>query len=87
MTGSSAPNGWTPLASSSGGDNGIKVSGISPYWGGYTTPARVSPDGGGGLLVTWAAGKNIRDRTSSYTQRISADGDLLWGEDGVRLNQ
>jgi hypothetical protein len=68
------------------GDDGIKVSSVSPYWGGYSTPARILPDGNGGFLVTWAAGKNIKDKTSSYIQRISGDGELLWGEKGIRLD-
>ena len=68
------------------GDNGVKVSSVSPYWGGYSTPARISPDGSGGLFVTWAAGEHIKDKTSSYIQRISGDGELLWGEEGTRLD-
>jgi len=68
------------------GDNGIKVSSVSPYWGGYSTPARISPDGSGGFFVTWAAGEHIKDKTSSYIQRISGDGELLWGEEGFRLD-
>ncbi len=68
------------------GDNGIKVSSVSPYWAGYSTPARISPDGSGGFLVTWAVGEHIKDKTSSYIQRISGDGKLLWGEDGIRLD-
>jgi hypothetical protein len=68
------------------GDNGIKASSVSPYWGGYSTPARISPDGSGGLFVTWAAGEHIKDKTSSYIQRISGDGEILWGEEGIRLD-
>jgi len=68
------------------GDNGIKVSSVSPYWGGHSTPARISPDGNGGFFVTWAAGEHLKDKTSSYIQRISGDGEILWGEKGVRLD-
>ena len=67
------------------GDSGIKVSSISPYWAGYSTPARISPDGNGGFFTTWAAGEHIKDKTSSYIQRLSGEGELLWGEDGIRL--
>jgi len=67
-------------------DKGIKVSSVSLYWAGYSTPARISPDGSGGFFVTWAAGEHIKDKTSSYIQRISGDGELLWREDGIRLN-
>jgi hypothetical protein len=68
------------------GDNGIKVSKVSPYWGGYSTPARISLDGNGGFFITWAAGEHLKDKTSSYIQRISGDGELLWGEKGIRLD-
>lgn len=68
------------------GDNGVKVSSVSPYWGGYSIPAQISPDEHGGFFVTWAAGKNIRDKTSSYIQKISDAGELLWEEEGMRLD-
>lgn len=68
------------------GNNGIEVSTLSPYWAGYAAPARIVPDGTGGFYVTWASGEHIKDRTSSYIQRISAGGKVLWGEDGIKLN-
>jgi len=68
------------------GDNGIKVSTVSPYWAGLSTPARISLDGSGGFFVTWAAGEHIKDKTSSYIQRISGDGEILWGKKGIRLD-
>jgi hypothetical protein len=68
------------------GDNGIKVSSVSPYWGGYSTPARISPDVNGGFFITWAAGEHIKDKTSSYIQRINGAGEILWGEKGMRLD-
>jgi len=68
------------------GAQGIYVSTISPYWGDYTVPARIAPDGRGGYFITWVAGEGIREKTSSYIQRISGEGDLLWGNDGVRLS-
>jgi len=68
------------------GGNGIKVSTVSPYWAAYSTPARISPDGTGGFIVTWAAGEHIKDKTSSYIQRISGEGEILWGEKGIRLD-
>jgi len=68
-------------------DEGVKVSNIPAYWAAYATPARISPDGTGGFYISWAAGKNIKDKTSSYIQKILTNGGLLWGEDGVRLNK
>ncbi len=68
------------------GDSGIRVSSVRPYWAGYSVPARITTDGEGGFFVTWAAGEHIKDRTSSYIQRISNEGEMLWGEDGIKLD-
>jgi hypothetical protein len=68
------------------GDNGIKVSTVSPYWAGYSIPARISSDGTGDFVIAWASGNNIKDKTSSYIQRISTEGKLLWGENGIELS-
>ena len=68
------------------GDSGIQVSPVRPYWAGYSVPARITPDGEGGFFVAWAAGEHIKDKTSSYVQRISSGSKLLWGEDGIKLN-
>jgi hypothetical protein len=68
------------------GDEGIKVSTTPPYWAKHSVPARTLPDVVGGFFISWAAGDNIKDRTSSYIQRISAEGELLWGEDGIKLD-
>jgi len=38
-----------------------------------------------GFFISWAAGEKIKDRTSSHLQRVSAEGELLWGEDGIKL--
>jgi len=43
-------------------------------------------DGYGGAIVAWGVGKSIFKSERSYIQRISADGKLLWGEEGIRLN-
>ena len=67
------------------GDDGIKVSTAPPYWAEHSVPARISSDGTGGFIISWASGKKIKDRTSSYIQRVSAEGELLWGEDGIKL--
>ncbi len=67
-------------------ENAVRVSTVAPYWGGYASPARISPDGNGGFFVTWAAGEHIKDKTSSWIQRISRNGEVLWGRDGISLN-
>ena len=65
------------------GESGVLVTSGSQ---GYLTPALIAPDGNGGAFFSWAAGKNIHKATLSYAQRASAEGKLLWGEDGIRLN-
>ena len=69
------------------GDEGIKVSSVPAYWAGYAAPARISQGGNGGYIVSWASGENIKARTLAYIQRISADGILLWGEQGIKLQE
>jgi len=66
--------------------NEVRVSGVPAYWAGYAAPARVSPDVDGGFFITWASGKNIKDRASSYIQKILPNGGLLWGQDGLKLS-
>lgn len=43
-------------------------------------------EGHGGAIIAWGSGKSIFRSERSYIQRISADGKLLWGEEGIRLN-
>lgn len=43
-------------------------------------------DGLGGAVVAWGSGKSTFKSEESFVQRIDSDGNLLWGEDGVRLN-
>jgi hypothetical protein len=68
------------------GNNGIKVSTVSPYWAGYSVPARIA-GGTEGFYVTWASGEDIKDKTSSYIQKISTGGKVLWGEEGIKLDE
>lgn len=68
-------------------DNGILVSTVPPCYFGYDTPAFISPDGYGGFIVSWAAGKSVHQASSSYVQKISAEGKLRWGEKGIRLDR
>lgn len=66
------------------GNNGILLSMTSP---GYSFLPLISQDGHGGVIATWAAGENIHQVTVSYAQRVSPDGKLLWGEDGIKLER
>jgi len=43
-------------------------------------------DGHGGAVIAWGIGKDMFSSEKSYVQRISADGKLLWGDKGIRLN-
>jgi hypothetical protein len=48
-----------------------------------------APDGCGGVLISWAAveleGNKVYD-VSYYVQRIDAEGNLPWGDQGIMLN-
>ena len=68
-------------------NEGIVVSSTPVYWAGYASPARITPDGNGGFFISWVSGKHIQSETSSYIQRISANGSILWGEEGIRLDE
>jgi len=46
----------------------------------------ISCDGYGGAVIAWGIGKDMFSSEKSYVQRISADGKLLWGDKGIRLN-
>jgi len=66
-------------------------------WGpdGITLPLRegqwslAAPDGCGGVLISWSAaefkGCELSE-VSYYVQRIDADGNLPWGDEGILLN-
>ena len=49
----------------------------------------VAPDGCGGVLISWSAvefeGSKVSE-VSYYVQRIGADGNLPWGDEGTLLN-
>ena len=63
--------------------------------GGITLPLRegqwslAAPDGCGGVLISWSAaefkGCELSE-VSYYVQRIDADGNLPWGDEGILLN-
>jgi hypothetical protein len=46
----------------------------------------ISSDGQGGAIVAWGVSKGMFNSEKAYVQRLSADGKLLWGENGIRLN-
>ncbi|MBN3033064.1 MAG: hypothetical protein JW873_03105 [Candidatus Saganbacteria bacterium] len=49
-----------------------------------TSPVIVS-DGAGGAIAVWQDERNVLSLKDLYGQRISAKGDLLWGNDGLPI--
>ena len=48
------------------------------------------PDGCGGVFISWSAVKFTGDEVSQvsyYVQRVDAEGNLPWGDDGILLNR
>jgi hypothetical protein len=47
------------------------------------------PDGCGGVLVSWSVvefkGSKVSE-VSYYVQRVDAEGDVMWGNEGILLN-
>lgn len=63
--------------------NGVPVTtGVN----GHPTPAAISREGHGGVLIAWGVGRNRNHAEKSYIQRIDAEGNRLWGDGGIRLN-
>lgn len=67
------------------GDDGIMVStGIKDRG---ATRVVISHDGLGCALIAWGVGKSTYRPDKSYVQRIDAEGNRLWGEEGIRLDR
>lgn len=49
-------------------------------------PVKLSGNSENGFIIGWCAGKEAHHPEKSYVQRIDSDGNLLWGEEGIRLN-
>ncbi|MDP2659250.1 MAG: hypothetical protein Q8R28_00780, partial [Dehalococcoidia bacterium] len=48
----------------------------------------IAEDGGnGGTLVAWGEGKDVYNIQQSYIQRLDAQGNRLWGNNGIRLDK
>ena len=66
--------------------------GYLSVWPGTGTPVTeqgthdIAYDGQGGAVIAWGSGKSTFSSEKSYVQRVSAEGKLLWGEKGIRLN-
>ncbi len=63
------------------GDKGVLIaSGVCDL------PVKLSGNSKNGFIVGWCAGKEVHHSERSYVQRIDAEGNLLWGEEGIRLH-
>ena len=51
------------------------------FWG-----LEMSEDGEGGALFAWGSGRSNYFIEHSFVQRISAEGELLWADSGIRLD-
>jgi hypothetical protein len=69
----------------SNGDTLWAENGISVLEGEFSGQF-IAPDGQGGAIVAWGVNKGLFSSEKAYVQRVSADGQLMWGEDGIRLN-
>ena len=48
--------------------------------------AAISQDGLRRVLIAWGVGRDVYTVEKSYVQRIDAEGNPLWGEEGIRLS-
>ncbi len=64
----------------------------SSVWPGAGTPVTehgthdITCDGHGGAVIAWGSGKLMFSSEKSYVQKVNAEGKLLWGDKGIRLN-
>jgi hypothetical protein len=65
------------------GEDGIKFSNDSTN---YSHLPLITQYGNGGIIAVWEAGRSVNDTGSAYMQKISFDGNLLWGDGGIKLD-
>jgi hypothetical protein len=63
------------------GDKGIFIA-----KGVCSQPVKLCGDNQGRFIVGWSTGWDTYQPNDSYIQKIDAEGNLLWGDDGIRLN-
>jgi hypothetical protein len=63
------------------GDEGILIA-----KGVCNQPVKLCGDNQGGFIVGWSTGWDTYQPNDSYVQKVDAEGNLLWGKDGIRLN-
>ena len=63
------------------GDKGILIA-----EGACHLPVKLCGDNQGGFIIGWSTGWEAHHPNDSYVQKIDSNGNLLWGEEGIRLN-
>jgi len=63
------------------GDQGILIA-----KGVCDLPLELSGDSWTGFVVGWCEGTEIHHLEKSYVQKIDAEGNLLWGDNGIKVN-
>jgi len=63
------------------GDEGILIA-----EGVCDLPLELSGDSWTGFVVGWCEGTEIHHPGKSYVQKIDAEGNLLWGDNGIKVN-
>ena len=53
----------------------------------FSTLSEVSPDGEGGVFITWTSGPEMGTAEDTYIQKISEDGSPVWEPGGIKLNR
>jgi hypothetical protein len=48
-------------------------------------PVKLCGDNQGGFIVGWSTGAEAYHPNDSFVQKIDAEGNLMWGEDGIKL--
>jgi hypothetical protein len=54
---------------------------------GGTSAHSTAHDGRGGVIIAWGIQKGMFKSEEARIQRIDADGNLLWGKEGIKLNR
>ncbi|MFC1946392.1 hypothetical protein ACFLXY_00575 [Chloroflexota bacterium] len=53
----------------------------------FSTLSDVSPDGEGGVFVTWTSGTEMGTTENTYIQKINEDGVPIWESGGIKLGR
>jgi hypothetical protein len=75
---------YTQMLDASGqrqwGDDGILIA-----KGACNQPVKLCGDNQGRFIIGWSTGWDTYQPNDSYLQKVDAEGNLLWGKDGIKL--